>query len=91
VEALLAQLIDYSEAHFLSEELLMRLASYDDYEEHTENHRQLLESLRTAQQQYQSTGQHELVSQIAKSSMAFLVRHIQTRDVKFANWERIAA
>lgn len=90
VEALLQQLIDFSEAHFLSEELLMRLASYDEYDEHAENHQQLLESLRTALQQYRSTGQYEMVSQIAKSAMAFLIRHMQTRDVHFAKWRREA-
>lgn len=91
VESVLTQLIDYSEAHFLSEELLMRLASYDDYEEHAENHRQLIDSLKSVLQQYQSTGRIELVEQVAKSSMAFMLRHIQTRDVRFANWERTAA
>jgi hemerythrin len=88
VDTLLRQLIDYSEAHFLSEELLMRLASYDEYEEHAENHRQLIDSLKTVQQQFQSTGRHDLVEQVAKSSMAFILRHIQTSDVRFANWQR---
>jgi hemerythrin len=90
VEALLKQLIDFSEAHFLSEELLMRLASYDEYEDHAANHEQLLESLRTVLQQYQSSGQYDLVSQVTKSAMAFLLRHIQTRDVQFAQWRREA-
>lgn len=91
VEAVLEQLIDYSAAHFLSEELLMRLASYDEYEEHAENHRQLLDSLRTALQQFRSTGRHELIEQVTKSSLAFMLRHIQTRDVRFANWQRATA
>lgn len=89
IETVLKQLIDCSETHFLSEEQLMRRASYDDYEEHAENHRQLLDSLRTVLQQYQSTGRVEIVEQVAKSSMAFLMRHIQTRDVHFANWQRV--
>lgn len=91
VVAVLERLIDYSEAHFLSEELLMRLASYDEYEEHAENHRQLLDSLRTTLQQFQTTGRLDLIEQVSKSSMAFLLRHIQTRDVRFANWERATA
>lgn len=88
IAALLQQLIDYSEAHFLSEELLMRLASYDDYEDHMEKHHALLDSLRNALQQFQSTGRLEMVSQVAKSTMAFMIRHIQTSDIRFANWER---
>lgn len=91
LEQLLQQLIDYSEAHFLSEELLMRLASYDGYEEHAENHRQLLDSLRTVLHQFQATGQQELVAQVAKSTMAFMIRHIQTRDRHFVAWERTPA
>ena len=31
---LLSELIDYSEAHFMSEELLMRMKSYDNFEDH---------------------------------------------------------
>lgn len=91
IETLLEQLVDYSEAHFLSEELLMRLASYDDYEEHAENHHQLIDSLRATLQQFQSTGRIDLIEQISKSSMAFMLRHIQTRDVRFANWQRETA
>ena len=91
IEDLLRQLIDFSEAHFLSEELLMRLASYDEYEDHAENHLQLLDSLRNVLQQFQSTGRIDLVGQVAKSTMAFMMRHIQTRDLHFANWERATA
>jgi hemerythrin len=91
IEGLLERLIDYSQAHFLSEELLMRLASYDEYEEHAENHQQLLDSLKTVLQQFQSTGRHDLVGQVTKSTMAFMMRHIQTRDLRFANWERASA
>jgi hemerythrin len=38
VGEILDHLIAYSEAHFMSEELLMRLKSYDDYEDHVEDH-----------------------------------------------------
>lgn len=38
VGEILERLISYSEAHFLSEELLMRLNSYDDYEDHVDDH-----------------------------------------------------
>jgi hemerythrin len=86
VEAVLERLIDYSEAHFLSEELLMRLASYDDYEAHAEHHRQLLESLRAAQQQFRATGRHELLDNIPASTMDFMHRHIETNDARFADW-----
>ncbi len=86
VEAVLVRLIDYSEAHFLSEELLMRLASYDDYEAHAEQHRQLLESLRKAQEQFCATGQHALLDNIPASTLDFMHRHIATNDARFADW-----
>lgn len=86
IEAVLERLIDYSEAHFLSEELLMRLASYDDFEAHAEHHRQLLESLRAAQQQFRATGRHELLDNIPASTLDFMQRHIETNDARFADW-----
>ena len=86
VEAVLDRLIDYSEAHFLSEELLMRMASYDDFEAHAEHHRQLLESLREAQAQFRATGQHALLDNIPESTLEFMHRHIETNDARFADW-----
>lgn len=87
VGALLEQLIPYSEAHFLSEELLMRLASYDDYAAHAEDHQRLIDSLRSLQRHHGS-GRADLVGQVAKSTLAFLTRHIHSRDAKFVAWER---
>lgn len=86
VEAVLERLIDYSEAHFLSEELLMRLASYDDFEAHAEQHRQLLESLRQAQEKFCATGQHALLDNVPASTLDFMHRHIETNDARFADW-----
>ncbi|MEW6514800.1 MAG: hemerythrin family protein [Pseudomonadota bacterium] len=86
VEAVLERLIDYSEAHFLSEELLMRLASYDDFEAHAEHHRQLLESLRQAQEKFRATGQHALLDNVPASTLDFMHRHIETNDARFADW-----
>ena len=87
LKQILDQLISFTEAHFRSEELLMRLASYDDYAEHADDHRQLLESLTSIQQRYHSTGQPEYLTQVVRSAMAFLTRHIQSRDARFADWQ----
>ena len=86
VEAVLERLIDYSEAHFLSEELLMRLASYDEFEAHAEQHRQLLEALRQAQEAFRATGQHALLDNVPASTLGFMHRHIETNDARFADW-----
>ena len=45
--ARLKQLLEYSEAHFLSEQLLMRLHAYPAYEEHVQEHDRLIGTLRT--------------------------------------------
>jgi hemerythrin-like metal-binding protein len=86
VEAVLERLIDYSEAHFLSEELLMRLASYDDFEAHAEQHRQLLESLRLVQEKFRASGEHALLDNVPASTLDFMHRHIETNDARFADW-----
>jgi hemerythrin-like metal-binding protein len=43
---LLRQLLDYSDAHFLSEQLLMRLYAYPAYEDHVQEHDRLVAELR---------------------------------------------
>jgi hemerythrin-like metal-binding protein len=44
---LLRQLLDYSDAHFLSEQLLMRLYAYPAYEDHVGEHDRLVAELRS--------------------------------------------
>lgn len=51
VDELMQRLRDVSQAHFLSEDLLMRLHAYPDYAEHVEEHEKmtrLLDEIRTA-------------------------------------------
>lgn len=83
VGEILARLIDYSEAHFASEELLMRMKSYDDYEEHVEDHAQMLDALRDIAAR-QRAGDVALVTGGATDMLEFLGRHIATRDRRFA-------
>ena len=45
ITSLLDQLMTYCEAHFMSEELLMRQKSYDDYEDHVDDHVHMLDVL----------------------------------------------
>ena len=71
---ILDHLIAYSEAHFMSEELLMRLKSYDDYEDHVEDH---------------AAGDTALVAGRAAESLDFIGRHIATRDRRFADHVRL--
>lgn len=84
---ILEQLIDYSKAHFLSEELLMRLDSYDGFDEHVEDHADMLDSL-AAMIDTHRVGRTELIPGQARRMLAFLVRHIETRDASYANAAR---
>ncbi|TRZ63837.1 MAG: hypothetical protein D4S02_11970 [Rhodocyclaceae bacterium] len=85
--AILEQLIDYSDAHFMSEELLMRLASYDGYEEHVADHVKLIEALKALSAQYRA-GNTDLVAGSAQAAIDFLLRHIETRDRQYSSWIR---
>jgi hemerythrin len=85
---ILAQLAAYSSAHFMSEELLMRLASYDDYEDHVADHIRMIDELNDMLALHQS-GQAVLVLDKARAVRGFLVRHIETRDALFARWKDV--
>lgn len=82
-DEILDQLIAYSSAHFMSEELLMRLASYPDYDDHVADHMHMMDEL-NAIRALHSAGQSVLEADKARAIQAFLVRHIQTRDSRFA-------
>ena len=72
---ILDQLIAYSEAHFMSEELLMRLYAYPDYDDHVNEHEQMLDAL------------DELTEGPAIEALsALLLRHIGDRDAKLHHY-----
>ena len=82
---ILDHLIAYSEAHFMSEELLMRQMSYDDYEDHVGDHVRMLEALDEIAEA-QASGKSVLVSGKAESILKFIKQHIATRDQRFADF-----
>ena len=87
VGEILQRLIAYSEAHFVSEELLMRLKSYDDYEDHVEDHAQMLDTLRGIAADHAS-GDAALIAGHASELLAFISKHIAIRDRRFADYVR---
>jgi len=87
VGEILERLIDYSEAHFASEELLMRMKSYDDYEDHVDDHAQMLDALRGIAANH-VRGESALVAGRAAETLEFIGRHIATRDRRFADYVR---
>ncbi len=87
VNELVSELMSYSEAHFMSEELLMRMKSYDDYEAHLEDHLHMLEALRDIAAQ-SASGQKTLLAGKARDTLGFITQHIATRDKRLADYVR---
>lgn len=87
VAEILEQLIVYSEAHFMSEELLMRLKSYDDYEDHADDHIQMMDALQSIAASH-AAGDSSLVAGRAAEVLDFIGWHIATRDRRFADYVR---
>jgi hemerythrin len=87
VNELLGELMAYSEVHFASEELLMRMKSYDDFEAHQEDHFHMLEVLRHISEQA-TAGQPSLVAGKVREALGFLEQHIATRDERLADYVR---
>lgn len=71
VEELQFQLMDYCRVHFLSEELLMRLHAYPDYQDHMAAHEEMVTALE------KSIGPDSL-----DALSAMLMRHIGSYDAK---------
>lgn len=87
VAEVLEQLMAYSEAHFTSEELLMRMKSYDDYEDHLSDHSHMLEVLLEIAADH-AAGNSVLVAGKTETVLAFIGHHIDTRDRRFADYLR---
>jgi hemerythrin len=79
------QLVDHSAAHFMSEQLLMRLCSYPDYDDHVLDHDHMMEVLRSVSAR-QVEGQPSLALTEAEAVLGFLSRHIATRDQRFIEY-----
>jgi hemerythrin-like metal-binding protein len=88
VGRILAQLTEFSRAHFASEELLMRMDSYDGFDEHVEDHAHMLEVLQQMQDKH-DRGQPALIPGQARQMLSFLERHIETKDARYASWPRV--
>lgn len=85
VGEILQQLLAYSEAHFMSEELLMRLNSYDDYEEHVSDHIRMMDELERIAAAHAS-GESTLIAEQADAVSKIVGHHIATRDKRLADF-----
>jgi hemerythrin-like metal-binding protein len=82
---LLQQLEDASNVHFMSEELLMRLHAWERYEAHTEEHRKLLEELRSLRVLFERGGARA-VDVALDQLQAWLAGHVRGMDRAFADY-----
>ena len=79
----LTRLEDASNIHFMSEELLMRLHSWERYEQHTEEHRRLLEELEALRKLFEREDRAALAAALERVQ-AWLASHIRGMDRAFA-------
>jgi hemerythrin len=77
--ALLRQLLDYSDAHFLSEQLLMRLYAYPAYEDHVQEHDRLVGRLRAMTESWERE-EGEAAGRLLQQVEEWLVVHMSTTD-----------
>ena len=81
----LDQFIEFSDMHFLSEQLVMRLHSYPGYEAHLEQHTRLMKQVRTIRDAVQR-GDREIGLGLTEELRAWLLTHIATEDVAFGEF-----
>ena len=85
VGEILQQLVAYSEAHFMWEELLMRLNSYDDYDDHVSDHMRMMDEL-GEMASANASGDSARVANQADAALKFIGQHIATRDKRLADF-----
>jgi hemerythrin len=79
------QLYDYSEAHFASEQVLMRMHAYPGYQAHEREHGDLLVALANLLKAHVEGG-----SDAAGTLRRWLTAHIQHADQAFVDFVRAA-
>lgn len=85
VYALLNELVEHTNLHFLSEQLLMRLHAYEAYESHFLEHQRLLVEVQNLQRSLAAgtaTDKHTLIEALR----SWLLIHIQTADKALAEY-----
>jgi hemerythrin len=85
------RLDQFTNAHFLAEELLMRLHSYPGYEAHGAEHAQFVEELRALRAGLSGSGDAAALRDEADAFARRLVAHIATADHALGAFERSLA
>lgn len=82
---ILDQLLAYSDVHFMSEQLLMRLCGYPEHDDHMLDHDWMMERLAEIKRRH-DIGERADALREAEDLQAFLARHIETRDRRFGDY-----
>lgn len=82
---ILEQLSAYTNAHFMAEQLLMRLHAYPHYEDHQQEHDRLVEQMQVLQRA-QTAGEVELTLEATDALGEWLLRHTQGSDRKLGRY-----
>jgi hemerythrin len=84
---ILEQFIEFSDMHFLSEQLIMRLNSYPAYEAHLEEHTRLMKKVREIRERILH-GENVPSLQLLLEMRDWLLHHIATYDAAFGEFLR---
>jgi hemerythrin len=84
----LDQFIEFSDMHFLSEQLVMRLHNYPGYEPHLEEHTRLMKKVREIRSSV-ICGDQKLSREMVEGLREWLVNHIATKDVAFGEFLKV--
>jgi hemerythrin len=84
---ILDQLAAYSDVHFLSEQLLMRMSGYPDYDDHVFDHDRMMERFEEVKRRHGAAAQPLTLTE-AEALLALLAGHIGTRDRAFTDYYR---
>ena len=87
VKHVLEQFIEFSDMHFLSEQLVMRLHSYPAYEPHLKEHTRLMKRIREVQETLLH-GEKAPSLQLIHELRNWLTDHIVSEDVAFGEYLR---
>jgi len=84
-EKTLAQLVDFTSVHFLSEELMMRLYSYPQHDAHCAEHARLVDRVQEIRKNL-SAGEAGAALASIETLRDWLTSHIKSQDQAFALW-----
>jgi hemerythrin len=82
---LLDRLIEFTDIHFMSEQVLMRERAYPGLPAHEEEHSQLIDHMRSFQRRVEAEGRRLTADQVS-GLRGWVLHHIQTKDAAFARY-----